>query len=290
VTVAATGVLADKNVSPATHVPSPSPSVTAATSTPVSPSTTADSAPVLVDTTKVLLAGAKLVLPPGWQARTFYGGQNTTPPSDWCLTSPAVHVALAPDVIRCTLVFSAVVAADGSGLDADNVAGRGGDMSQCYQNANPRIEATTRTFGGRTSEWRHFAEAYKCPGSSGPSRPFPMEQYVVPTSPGYILFSPNAIPAVDAAMTYIAQHSVLPAQNRPLRLTDRGHLRTAHRQADGVHITIARYAEATDSTNESATVTYVIPTAMFDQSHGHIGDTVWLNTDGTKVTSFYDLP
>lgn len=285
--VGAAHLLADKHHTfhgPATHSPSPK-----HTPTP-SPSDTRTFAPDRPGT--VTLGGARIQLPDGWVARDYQ--RYLTPdegfgaPQVWCLTPRTTPARTVPGA--CPMLFE-TANARGAGLDVDIQGGHASNPEYCVGDPSQRtsFQAAERAFGGRVAEWRHWT--ISCPRYG---RVYRIEQYVVATSPAYILYSGQADAAVHAAMTSIVHSASVPAQDLPLRLEDHGVLRTIVRRADGVHITITRVALALHSSAihlNPRTAAYVVPTRMFrlGGSSGplKIGDTVHIDTNGTKVVQIY---
>jgi hypothetical protein len=115
-----------------------------------------------------------------------------------------------------------------------------------------------------------------------------IEQYVVATGPGYILYSDWTDPTVHDVMTGIVIRSSMPRQTSALRLMDRGYIRSVDRTASGVRISIDRVVSGINGVvnNNPATYKYVIPTAMFDSAGVQVGSLVVVHTDGVTVRNF----
>jgi hypothetical protein len=97
---------------------------------------------------------------------------------------------------------------------------------------------------------------------------------------------------IHAAMTEIVEYSLLPRQSDPLRLMDRGIVRSTDRGADGDVVTIDRVVLSADQANgvinyNPTTYRYLVPTSLYDNAQVSVGDRVKLETDGVQVLQFY---
>jgi hypothetical protein len=232
--------------------------------------------------TSVNLGGATLRLPAGWVASEVsdpnqYG--NSVYSREWCL-APAETAG--PPRADCPLQFGPAAAVIGSGIPVNFRVPlgirRGGSQSPCPQSG----------FYGQ-SGWSllHFGlrQVYDrewyghCDGS-----PFWMEQYVVNTAPGYVLFSDQMTPELSAAMAEIAQYASLPAQAGQLWLYDIGIVQAVLRQSNGYLMTLAPIEgdgiRPWTRSDESPRSYPMEPTAL---KYAVVGTRVGVTTDGTKV-------
>ena len=279
--LAATGVLADKKVvPPATQSPAPTaPLPRSPTNAPVTTSPT-QSKTALTSGHMLSLGAANVWLPSGWVARDYASyeppASGTLAAQQWCLTPSSLSPSTAPDACPLTL---GTIPPTGNPVDVDITGGWESNSPTCYHFDSE--ETSDRQFGGRAADWRRWRVS--CGGHD-----LLIEQYVVATGPGYILFSDWTDPTVHTAMTGIAARSSLPVQTSPLRLMDRGYLRSADRTPTGVHISIDRAVNGINGVvnNNPATYDYVMSTAMFDAASVQVGNLVALHTDGVAVRDF----
>lgn len=230
--------------------------------------------------TTYALGGATLAVPDGWTVRSDTGdaaGQI------WCLNPQANQDA-------CTIAFRTLVqpapGAPGGAtyLDVDRKGIGIGDPPQFCGSAALRYDEQTgdRTFGGRMADWRRWS------GTCPHGLMFAMEQYVVATNPAYALLAAPANAQTHAAMTEIVEYSQLPRQSDPLRLMDRGIVRSAKSGPNGVTLTIDRVVLSQTKTsdvinNNPTTYRYLVPTSVYDAAHVSVDDRVILETDGVQV-------
>jgi hypothetical protein len=241
----------------------------------------------------VTTGGVTITLPPGWVLRDYHRylgpGMAIGFQGEWCLTPRST----VPKVDGCPVRLERL-AAKTAGLAPDIQGGILSNPHFCYPlKGRPRetFQAETRQFGGRAAEWRRWTIA--CANST---KRYVIEQYVVTSGPPYILFAPNAGPAEHDAMTSIVHSATLPARTSTLELADEGYLRTISHHADGVHITIDRVATGDGHVIHLTprTRAYVVPTRVF--RHGtpsgdrlHLGDLVYVGSDGTRVTQVFSI-
>jgi hypothetical protein len=193
----------------------------------------------------------------------------------------------------CVINFSAIRAPHGpqpAYFDPDLEGWGAGDPPQYCAPDRPQVSEQTgdRTFGGRIADWRLFDRS--CPDGAT----FESEQYVVATNPAYGIFAQRSDPTIHAAMSEIAQYSTLPGQRDPLRLADRGIVRSLTSAPGGVRVTIDRVVLAVNRygarnvlvNNNPTTYTYLVPTAMFTTANVSVGQRVRLETDGVHVLTF----
>jgi len=205
----------------------------------------------------------------------------------WCLGEPGS----APRHCQAFVSERLVLAGQHVYLDPDFPGAGFGDVGveSCagehtgYVAPEQTEQVGTRDFGGRDSEWRLWTA--HCTSSP---RSWRFEQYTVTTSPAWVLFSDATSPETSSLLAGIATHSVLPAQNRPLRLADRGILRSARQEGSSVEITLDRVVvEHTATLNDdSPTFAYRLTSQMFGAAGATVGDTVEVTTDGLVTTSF----
>ena len=304
--IAASGLLADDKQAPPVNsmpAPSPSPSVVpsptaslSATTTPTPTTSTATSAPNTESTSapnhlkyeNVELGGATIAVPAGWKLDNPVGSGQYT---QWCLQP--IHPDAVARASGCAINFSVIdppASAHPAFFDVDIEGWGSGDPPQYCAPDRPQMTEQTgdRSFGGRMADWRLFDRS--CPDG----KTYESEQYVVATNPAYAMFAWMSDAEIHAAMTEIAEYSILPQQQDPLRLADRGVLETVDRGQDGVTVTIDRVVRAVNSAgerirfinNNPATYTYLVPTTLFDEASVGVGVRVRLETNGRQVLTF----
>lgn len=185
----------------------------------------------------------------------------------------------------------ASAAANGLAVDVDAQGFGMGDPPQYLCTMHPLTVSSVseqygdRTLGGRGADWRHWDRSCAATGRS-----WHIEQWVVDTDPAWTMFTDAATSSTSAAMVYVAQHSVLAPQARPLRLSDRGIVRSAHRTAGGMLIQLDRIALIAGATRggptnvNPATYPYTVPIALWRSSKLKVGDEAHLVTDGYEIT------
>lgn len=290
---AAVNALLDRNaVAPATPRPVP----TAAprpvpTATPTSPSTPTTPATTLPTQSPVVveLGGASISLPPGWVARDYalylVASSHPIAAQQWCLTPSQLPTSTKDGA--CPLTLGTIdMKAGGNAVDVDAEGGWSSNPQYCSDFVSGTSSSETtgdRPFGGRTADWRRWT--INCHDGTQHL----LEQYVVASGPGLILFSEHADASVHDAMTEITTHSTLPPRTSALRYMDRGYIRSIDRTSAGAQIRLDRAVSTLHGfLNENpATYLYVIPTAMFDQAHLVVGSLGELFTDGTTVTAIH---
>jgi hypothetical protein len=300
-TVGATQLMGDRDNSPATTGPTAvTPSSTASSTrsaapvqpskaapTPVTKRSTATPRPKTLGGT-VVLGDTTMWLPKGWVARHL---QSYAPQDGsfvypgWCLSPAAVPVV----VEKCPIMFWVVpTPPSGQPLDVDVESGTASNPEYCTQGTRVSSQAEQtgdRKFGGRPADWRRWTIA--CNG--GPS--YDIEQYVVASAPAFILYSSQPDSRYHQAITEIAAHSTLPAQRRPLRLMDRGIIRSLVKTSTGYRIALDRVIETYNRTVNENPKTYDYPvsgavlTAARRDGRIAVGSTVYLTTDGNTVTT-----
>lgn len=261
---------------------SPSPSVLS--------STAVDSpGPAATQPTTTVVGDMTLVLPAGWVvAEMVYpkGTSGVPGATEWCIDPSGARDT-------CTIHLTAARAAAGNPLDVDIEGGWLSNPSYCFDEraTNPKgvketlDVADVQPFGGRESEhrvWTHTCSA---------SKVIHVEQYEVAYAPAWILFSELADSTVSATMREIAQKSTLPAQTLPVRLTDRGHVRSIRATSAGYVIALDRiYLDPSEPSGEinnaSVTYEYTVPKALLLTKVPIVGDRVGIVTNGSIVTDF----
>jgi hypothetical protein len=156
----------------------------------------------------VALGGAKVTLPAGWVAEALGPSSpgQVAPDNVWCLMPHSRPTPTAEDASGCTIAFTALPRS--AAVSVDTPGGYVSNPEYCDprqpQTITQKFRADT-TFGNRSAVNHRWL--YSC--ADGTS--FPVEQYVVPDAPGYVLYSSQATSAVNAVMTDIAQSIQLPA-------------------------------------------------------------------------------
>ncbi len=224
---------------------------------------------------EVLFHGAKIAIPLGWTAHREHGAGA---PTTLCLSPSEAGSACAIQV--------RYAAPDGQAmLDVDEPGGFYGDAAQvCAPQPTParKLTATmTRDFGGRQAQWRVW-------DTDCPDKTIVDEQYVVPSSPGFVLYAHNPTSDVRAGIDIVAEHSQLPAQDAPLWLTDRGQIRSVTSTVRGaktvVHLVLARFRADGSVGKPPTLVGYDLPQAVYQRGQSpQAGATVYLATNGHVV-------
>jgi hypothetical protein len=233
-----------------------------------------------------MLDGAALALPTGWVA----SGQGlavdeTDLRAAWCLHPRTAGPADCS--VEFVEIHSPPVQTQGPiDFDVEHWA-FGNAPESCRGGVVGHLERFgQRNFGGRLAEWRRWATT--CTDGTRVI----VEQYVTATAPVYALFAYHVDASEHPAMAHIVRDSSLPPPSAPLRVFDRGILRSAVRGPDGVTVMIDRVVRAWRDdhfgyVNDSPkTYRYLVPTALFDGSGAHVGDHVSLATDGSSVFQF----
>ena len=236
----------------------------------------APSAPVNGSIT--LTDGTTLVLPSGWVVSDATYGPHQGPLADkvWCIDPEAAKGS-------CTISLSSAGVASKNPLDVDIEGGWSSNPSLCI-NEPPTSTldvADVRTFGGRNAEHRVWTECT--------TNIVHVEQYEVAYAPASILYSERADGTVSAVMASIAQRSQLPPQTFPLRLMDRGYVRSVKSTAAGVVLTLNRLyldpSQPSGAIATSVTTEYMMPTNVTTTQIPILGDRIALVTNGTVVTA-----
>jgi hypothetical protein len=242
-----------------------------------------------------VVGGMTLSLPAGWvvTSKTYTTGNGPMPGSTvWCID---------PVTAKGSCTISLTSAGASSNLDVDIEGGYLSNPEYCfgdptYVKTNHTLDAAdVRLFGGRSAEYR--AWTHTC---TNPATVIHVEMYEVAYAPAWILYSELADTYVSAVMNWVAQHSVLPAQTRPLRLQDLGYLRSVKTVGTNYVIALDRVYSNPSSTageinNASTTYEYAIPVSLTDVNGTKIaaptvGDRVLIATNGFSVTSYQTQP
>jgi hypothetical protein len=137
-----------------------------------------------------------------------------------------------------------------------------------------------RGFGGRVADYRRWDFTCRT------VRYHSWEQYVVATVPAFVLYSSTADQATaHDGMTLIAEHSALPTQTAPLRLLDRGYIRSITRSGSLDTLAIDRTAGDPPVNNNPTTYRYELPDNLLAHAGLHIGELIDIRTDGDHVTA-----
>lgn len=248
-----------------------------------SPSTQAS----VVGATTTVVGGMSLSLPAGWAVtpQTYTAGSGPAPGSTvWCIDPMAAKGS-------CTIFLTSAGTASGNALDVDTEGGWLSNPEFCTgAPLSDKLDAAdVRSFGGRSAEYR--AWTHTCT-----NKVIHVEQYEVAYAPAWILYSELADSTVSSVMAFIAQQSVLPPQTLPIRLADKGYVRSVSSTTAGYVITLDRvYVDPSSSTGEinnaSATYEYTVPKAALSAGAApKVGDRVYLVSNGTTVTSYLVTP
>jgi hypothetical protein len=269
---------------PSVSTPSTSVSPTPASSATASATSGTSAPPPRALTRRVTLGTATLSIPQDWVARrsTTSGDWPT-----WCLGPSTTQ----PTPTNCPVMFREVPDSwTGQALDPTIEGGLSSNPQYCGTGSQPRRpglrEYGDRSFGGRPADYRRWQ--YDCANGTI----YRIEQYVVATGPGYILFSEDAQSQVHDAMTAIAKTASVPAQSTPVRYADTGIVRSVTHETDGYHITLDRVVTSGGPkpiNNSPATYPYVIPDAIASQFKPAVavGNLVFIATDGYHVKQAY---
>jgi hypothetical protein len=229
------------------------------------------------------LGGAKLRLPVGWVAREVadphqYGSSVYS--REWCLAPAGSSGQPRAD---CPLQFGPAASVTTSGVSVNGYVPLGNRLGGT-QSSCPVSGFLGETGWGMVGFGKRdgFDREWHGNCSDGPLW---IKQYVVDTAPGYLLFSDQVTPELNAAMTEISAHALLPAQTAPLLLYDLGTVRSVTPRPDGYLMTIVPVMREGGAWMPSgaATRSYLISSA--DLQNAAVGTRVGVTTDGTKVVS-----
>ncbi|MFL6161238.1 MAG: hypothetical protein ACJ74U_03330 [Jatrophihabitantaceae bacterium] len=231
--------------------------------------------------TPVELGDAKLRLPVGWVAREVadphqYG--NSAYSREWCLAPAESADRPRPD---CPLQFGPAAAVTTSGVPVNgNVplgTRLGGKQSSCpVSGFSGSTTGALDRFGQRDALFREWHG--DCPDST-----LWIQQYVVGTAPGYVLFSDQPTAERMAAMDEISRYASLPAQTGPLPLYDMGTVLAVTRHPGGYLMTITPIIREGGDWMPSGATTRRYLIGQADLKYAAVGTRVGVTTDGTKV-------
>lgn len=278
------------NSMPGTSTPPASASGTPSSST----STVAPAPPVTAGPSRsttpagpvVHLGGATLHLPAGWVARDYQqylrSGSSTLEQA-WCLTPAATPVGTGR--YDCPVQFSTIAdKAASSPVDTDTEGGYASDPHYCDNGVylSSTVQSSDVDFGGRASDHRRWVRT--CHNGDR----YRIEQYVVATGPGYILWSETADDQISAVLAQLVATATLPAQTSAVRYYDQGYVRSITPAAGGVRISLDRVVPGSGGlvNNNPRTYDYFVPQSA-KPAGLHVGELISLFTDGSQVTLFY---
>jgi hypothetical protein len=182
-----------------------------------------------------------------------------------CVTVGGVPYQQQGRLDNCQLGFFVMSASDAlvGGWDPDktDVIGNGSvcgstsqtDATGAAARSVRAVQAADVQVGGQRADFRAF---------TGSCFPGTLEQWVVSTAPGVVFTRTRPDPATEAAARYAVQNAVLPGPRSPLRLSDRGYIRSLRSASDGVHIEldrVTRQADGAVSNADPATYAYTLP-------------------------------
>ena len=232
----------------------------------------------------VRLGDATLRLPAGWVAREVADASMSDGwrgySSEWCL-APARTAVASPS---CPLQFG-TGPAEPQGFPSPNepagIRSAPGLGLYCFDHdrvVDQQISRVTESFGNR--EAVHLQWHYRC----GDGHVVWVEQYVIDTAPGFILFSDQMTSQLHSAMALIARYAAPPRQTGPLLLVDDGRLRSIEPQPDGgwrITITpLTQTANGWQPTGEPDR-SYLVPRRRL--ALAGVGDKLVVHTNGTQV-------
>ena len=252
------------------HGPRPGNSVPGTSTPPASnsgTSTVAPAPPVTAGPTRsvtpagpvVQLGGAALHLPLGWVARDYRGyltkGVSTLEAQAWCLTPADRPVSTAQ--FSCP-VDSAPSRTRRPATRSMWTSGRLPERSGVLLPRGRQLESVRSadvTFGGRRADFRRFD--HRC----ADGKRWRIEQYMVASSPGYILYSQTVDNEISAVMAQLVASATLPAQTSAVRYYDHGYVRSIVPDAGGVRISIDRVEPGPGGlvNNNPRTYDYFVP-------------------------------
>jgi hypothetical protein len=237
----------------------------------------------------VQLGGATLHLPAGWVARDYQQYLRpglTLPTPAWCLT-PADQPASTAQ-FSCPVEFDTFAdKAAGNRIDVDTEGGYASDPHYCPPAGATRsysVRSADVPFGGRVADFRRFDIG--CPDG----KQWRIEQYVVASGPGYILWSEIVDDRISAVMAQLVAGATLPAQTSAVRYYDHGYVRSITPAAGGAQIAIDRVVPgpAGPVNNNPKTYDYFVPQSAKPDGL-HVGELITLFTDGSQVLERYGL-
>lgn len=269
------------------HTTAPAP-VTVSAAPPSGATTASSAASIPPTSTATLLAGMTLRVPSGWVITnpTYEPGSGPLAETVWCLDPESVAGS-------CTISLSLAGVASKNAIDVDTEGGWMSNPSFCAAeretspaSVSSRLDiADVQIFGGREAEhrrWTHTCSATKV---------IHVEQYEVAYAPSWILYSELADAMVSSVMASMAASSTLPAQTLPVRLVDKGYVRSVRTTATSYILTIDRYytdptSAAGEINNVATTYEYTVAKAVLTKMPT-IGDRVVLYGNGRAMTGGY---
>lgn len=234
----------------------------------------------------VRLGGATLRLPSGWVARDYsqYEPPGVVPldAQAWCLTPASKPAGTAPH--SCPVRFGTIAAkAAANPIDVNVPGGYLSDPKYCGRGLALGFAERSAdvSFGGRAADFRRIE--YGC-GDGTHSR---IEQYVVPTEPGYILVSEVVDDSLSAVLGQLVAAAQLPAQTGAVRYYDQGLVRRVVASGDGSIVSIDRTVPGPGGqvNNNPQTYDYFVPPAA-KPDRLHLGEFISVFTDGSRVTQY----
>ena len=257
-----------------THTPSPTHSATA---------TATHSGPP-ASTKQVFAFSASFRIPDNWVARP-----GVLPPgASYDLPTYCIQPATTPvNSTACLIMFQSISSNANVAIDPNIASGTASNPEFCFGTGNrgtgKLADYTDRTFGSRTADYRHWL--YNC----GNGTSYDVQQYVVDTGPGFILYSEHASGLTGQVMTTIAQTAVLPAQTATLRYGEWGTVRSVSHGVDGETITIQRAVVDgfTILHRYPGTDSYFVPATALEGSPITVGTLIYVITNGSRVTTVY---
>ncbi len=162
-------------------------------------------------TSTVTLGDATVTLPAGWVAEAAVPANPHSRLSapTWCLMPHSRPTPASPDAAGCTIAFKAIPTS--ATLSPATPGGLVGNPVYC----DPRqpqtvslLASTNTSLGNRPAVHRLWL--YSCLNGTR----WPVEQYVTPSAPGYVLYSSQANNPLHAAITQIARTMQLPRAAR----------------------------------------------------------------------------
>lgn len=229
--------------------------------------------------TTLTLGGARLLVPAGWVGRRTTWSEMP----QWCLEPASKPLPYFPD--DCPMLFSQIPAGGSSvPISADIEGGLLSNPQFCRPDqirSYQLLDYGDVRMGGRAADYRRWQMVCKN------GRVSPIEQYVVATRPGYIVFSQNADSGLHSVISQLAAGSILPAATGTLRYCDFGIVRTISHQSDGYHLRLDRVVKAPHGiiNNNPTSYPYLVPDGAVQNGRPPVlGGMATLATDGFRVT------
>jgi len=235
----------------------------------------------------VNLGGATLRLPAGWVVRSYQLYTPSVEPMvaspSWCLTPASTPVSTAPGA--CPVSFGTIPRPRTSHVDPDTEGGLWGNPLYCIPRGGENrlgIHGADLPFGGRSADFRDWR--FGCRDGTS----WWIQQYLVASDPGFMLFSEVVTPEIATAISSIVAQSTLPARTGSLRYFDEGTVLESTQAAGGVRIKLKRQVFGPTQmlrAPEPAELDYLIPLPLFRQHQNFFRphSEVRLYTDGSTV-------